>query len=425
MNPDGGGMASCDDGGVTSISGIVVAGTDPTAGFGAPDPIYNAYVYVPAGPLAPIVTGATCVPCALPPGAVVGAVTGPDGRFQLLGPPVGPAVTLVIQLGKWQRVLTINVQACQNNVLPETVTRLPRNRTEGNIPLFAIVTGGVDTMECVLRKMGIEDSEFVDPADDGGLPTAPGRVHLYQGNPGPVMSTLTPTPTSGAIIDARTPVENDLWGTSASLDSYDVVLFPCQGGIAPKTVASQDNVISYANAGGRVFATHYSYVWLYDDAPFSATATWDIDQADYAGPLAAYVDQSFPKGRSLAQWLQLTGASTAFGEIPVSVVRHDFNSVVPPSQMWMYTQAPILQAPFVAMPIHYTFDAPVGAQANQQCGRVVFSDFHVEDASRNPSTNVIFPEECLPNAPMTPQEKLLEFMLFDLTACASTVVIGP
>src|SRR5207248_1279870 len=30
-----------------------------------------------------------------------------------------------------------------------------------------------------------------------------------------------------------------------------------------------------------------------------------------------------------------------------------------------------------------------------------------------------FPSECQPNAPMTPQEKVLEFMLFDLASCVA------
>ena len=47
------------------------------------------------------------------------------------------------------------------------------------------------------------------------------------------------------------------------MNGYDVVMFPCQGtpsGQATPTGAT--NLLNYANAGGRVFATHYSYAWL-------------------------------------------------------------------------------------------------------------------------------------------------------------------
>ncbi len=405
---DAGVYVTCDGGGVTSISGVVVAGTE--AAFGTPDPIYNAYVYIPSGPVQPITTGATCDQCTAPQHSVATAITGIDGSFTLLNPPVGPNVPLVIQLGKWRRVLSVNVQACQANVLSTSVTRLPRNRTEGNIPRFAIDTGNVDVLECVLRKMGIQDTEFTDPSLDAqGIPQSPGRVHVYQATP-----PTTPAPIGGgAVIDSATPKEAALFGSQATLNSYDIVLFPCEGGQDDELAASQSRVISYTNAGGRVFATHFSYVWLYDDAPFSSTANWTINSASNDGPLTGIIDQSFPKGQALAAWLfqPAVGASSTLGQIPVNVVRYDFASATAPSQRWMYTQAPDPVGP-----IHYTFNTPVGAAPAQQCGRVVFSDFHVEEYLPG-SQNKIFPTECTPDAPLTPQEKLLEFMLFDLTSC--------
>jgi len=41
-------------------------------------------------------------------------------------------------------------------------------------------------------------------------------------------------------------------------------------------------------------------------------------------------------------------------------------------------------------PLQYTFDTPVGS--NNHCGRVVFSDFHVANAT--PAMNQAFPNEC-------------------------------
>jgi len=77
--------------------------------------------------------------------------------------------------------------------------------------------------------------------------------------------------------------------------------------------------------------------------------------------------------------------------------------------------------------LHYTFNTPVGVPDAQQCGKVLFSDFHVANASTSPST--AFPTECMTNettgkacttaapCPMTPQEKVLEYMLWDLASC--------
>ena len=64
-----------------------------------------------------------------------------------------------------------------------------------------------------------------------------------------------------------------------------------------------------------------------------------------------------------------------------------------------------------AYPLQYTFNTPVG-QTNQ-CGRVIFSDFHVTAPSGGSSN---FPNECDMN-PMSPQEKALEYLIWDLASC--------
>jgi hypothetical protein len=90
----------------------------------------------------------------------------------------------------------------------------------------------------------------------------------------------------------------------------------------------------------------------------------------------------------------------------------------------MYTTNPPDQG-LAHMDIHYTFDTPFTAGGSAgTCGRVVFSDFHVEDASSNQAKGKTFPSECTAGA-MTPQEKLLEFMLFDLTSCVTPPACTP
>jgi hypothetical protein len=418
----------------TTISGIVTApGHDDTATWGPPDPIYGALVYVPngaAGPptygVMPFPAGVACESCSsqVTGDPLVSGTTGPNGSFTLNNAPCGTNIPLVIQLGRWRRQITIpSVACCANTALTNAQTHLPRSRVgetgdvRSDIPKLAFSTGSVDTLHCVLRKIGIVDSEFTNPSGSG-------RVNFFKDN--------------GSQLDASTPAASTLYSSPTELAKYDMVLFECVGNRIPKSAAQQQSVIDYANAGGRVFATHFSYVWLTNSdgnagtntapKPWSQTSDWDVNQGNIAS-VVGVVDQTLQgdaatqaRRVAFAQWLQLVGASTTAGEIPVNVVRRDFNSVSStaatkagtPAQQWLYRTTPNVG------PLHYTFDTPVAYAPDPapttQCGRVLFSDFHVSDASSGGST---FPAECTAG-PMTPQEKTLEFMLFDLASC-----VGP
>ena len=97
-------------------------------------------------------------------------------------------------------------------------------------------------------------------------------------------------------------------------------------------------------------------------------------------------------------------ASTTLGQIDLSTIRFDISGVNPPTQAWLNLNpgGNVMQ---------FTFDTPVGATGGQ-CGRVLFNEYHVE--SNGTSTNKTFPTECQEGA-LTPQEKLLEYSLFDLS----------
>jgi hypothetical protein len=402
-------QTTCAGAATTSISGTVYApnGTDP---------IYNALVYVPNSAVQAFVDGVVTPQCdcsaEVTGSPLVSAVTGVNGQFTITNMPVGANIPLVIQNGRWRRQIVIpNVPSCVNTALTTAQTEFPSCHTGaascpagkayGDIPLMAFATGSVDALECVMRKIGIADTEFTNP---GGT----GRVQFYKGSGA-----------AGAKINNTTPSETQLIASQAAIDAYDMVLFPCQGNEYDQTAAAQNFVINFANAGGRVFATHYSYVWLFNDAPFSATADWNVDQpANFASdPQTGYINQTFPRGLALAQWLQLIGASTTLGQMPINTLRYDFTGVVAPSLLWVNVDDPDLGN----VPMHYTFDTPVGTPPAQQCGRVLFDDFHVEDAENPVTTNKIFPAECTV-VTMTPQEKMLEFMLFDLGACVAPPV---
>jgi hypothetical protein len=59
--------------------------------------------------------------------------------------------------------------------------------------------------------------------------------------------------------------------------------------------------------------------------------------------------------------------------------------------------------------------------AENQCGRIVYSNIHVTTGNSDISTGSDSPGEPFPagctTTGLTPQEKVLAFMLFDLSAC--------
>jgi hypothetical protein len=384
-------QAMCPAGTKTTLTGTVLAPTPPK--FGAPDPIYNAIVYVPNGTVEAFKPNVSCDQCGtLVTGSpLVSTLSGADGKFTLEGVPTGDNVPLVIQLGRWRRQIVIpHVDPCVPLALTAEQTRLPRNKTEGDIPQMALSTGAVDLLECVLRKVGIDDAEFT-------VPSGTGRVHLYVNN-------------GAGFGGAANPKETALTASIDTLSKYDMALFACEGGANTRPPADQARLVQYANAGGRAFITHYSYSWLYQNPAWMGTAQYNVDQAhptDNNQAITGVIDQTFPKGMAFATWLATVKAQSGPGTIDILVPRHDVDDVTPPTQRWIYTSNPKTVQ-------HLTFNTPVGTPVAQQCGRVLWSDFHVTDAKLTGTPQ--FPSECN-NNPMTPQEKVLEFMLFDLASC--------
>jgi hypothetical protein len=382
---------SCPAGKATTVSGTV-----RTPAKVAPDPLYNAVVYVPGAAIEPFSDTVSCDRCGNVSGKPLAAtLSGSDGTFTLDDVPAGQGVPLVLQMGRWRRQVVLpDIVECQDNPLPEDLTRFPRNRSEGDIPRMALVTSTYDPEECILRKIGIDDAEFATRGQDG-------RIHLFAGG--------------GAKLSVDTPSGTELWDDPAMLARYDMVLVPCAS--TPEGLAEGDDttyaaartaLAGYANAGGRVFATDLSFSWIIGEgSPFAATAQWVANpRADeHHASLQSAIDTTFPKGQALAEWLQGIGATSTAGELTLHDTYRRSVSVNPPTQRWLYSQQPeSLQS--------FTFNTPIDAAAEQQCGRFAYSSFHIASSG----FTATFPEEC-DEAPLTPQERVLEFMLFDLASC--------
>lgn len=401
-------VATCPTG-TTTLAGHVY---DPSGKV----PLYNAMVYVPNQKPDALPAGISCTACgAQVTGSPVSiGLSGSDGSFTLKNVPAGANIPLVFQIGKWRRQVTVpSVTACTANIMTDpNLQRMPRSQTEGDIPHMAVATGAADPLECLLLKIGISRPEFTGPAGSG-------RIHLYRSN--------------GVALPSGSAAASGLWGSSASLSPYDLVLLPCEGAPNTKGAPILQNIVNYANAGGRVFTTHYGYVWM-DDAnasPFDQVANWSPDPLGNSFPPSPFnvsVDTTFPKGQAFHDWLTSTGALQAEA-LPLVESRDDLTSVNTPvgATRWLYGSYNVNANPHDVVQ-HMTFNTPVhpalaaDGSPGLQCGRVVYSDFHIVPST---DASVSFPNECNLSAALTPQEKALIFMLFDVSSCVQSDSTAP
>lgn len=389
-------QVSCPGGGTTRLTGTVFspAGTLP---------LYNITVYVPNADLAPIPDGVTCDRCgALSGSPLVMTTTDTQGRFVLENVPVGEGIPLVIVSGKWRRIVTLpTIEPCVDNALTDAgLTRLPRNKSEGSLPRIAISTGGADALECLVRKLGIDDAEFTTDLGEG-------RVHLYAGNGGT-------NKFSAGLGGADFTSSQSFWSSLANLERYDLVILSCEGNQNPNTKppAAREALKAYTALGGRVFASHWHNVWVQmGPAPWPSTATFDF-RSDL-DDITADIDTTFPTGMALATWLTNVVPGSTFGQIAISAAQHTVRAVDPAlTTRWIYKDVTANGVPSVQ---YFSFNTPVEAPPEQQCGKFVLTDIHVSSGDDS-AGNKPFPTGCT-TTELTPQEKVLAFMLFEITGC--------
>jgi hypothetical protein len=396
--------SSCDDPKQTKVTGRVYS---PAGNL----PLYNVVVYVPVPGEAqpPIAEGASCDKCSGSQArGVAVALTDESGAFTLEGVPEGDNVPLVIQVGKWRREVTIpHVAACTTTALDDhELTRLPRNQAEGHLPKIAMVTGHSDALECLLRKLGIDDAEFT--LDNGA-----GRVNMFHGCASKSglfgANTFSPELGGGAFPDAV----SSLYANPTKLATYDMLVLSCEGHGCDdqKTPENGATLKGYADAGGRILFDHMHFRWF-----VKAIEAWEqigeFDTGDDFPPDTAFtVETGFPKGAAFSKWLVNVGASATAGQLVIAKAQKSAKVANPPmAQPWV-TGAGAIQYMSVNTPVEMA-TAPA-----EQCGRFIHTDLHVAGNSMSSSDQgTPFPGGC-DSGELTPEEKALAFMIFDLSNC--------
>jgi hypothetical protein len=425
---------SCAASSPTTLTGKVF---DPAGA----NPLYNVIVFVPnvVASLPAITPGThTCNTCDVSIGDYVTATaTDATGSFTLKGVPTGTGVPVTVQIGKWRRTTTVSVtKSCATTSVADGILRLPAKKSEGDIPQMAVLTGGCDDLGCFMKGMGIDPTEF-------SAPQAGGRLDVYQGvgagggggfggfGAGGGAATLS-SGTAGNCTTASCP----LWASKQSLEYYDMVLLSCECGENNQTkpTAGKQALHDWLDEGGKVFASHYHYTWFRNspDTDFQGVAQWgQSGNADGAqSSKTPYdVDTSFPKGATFGQWLGVVSALNSPGPPPnilLSPVAESVVAVNSPTLRWIYAPTGSDQVKYMS------FETPIGGappppdagaeSGPQYCGKAVFTDLHTGGTTM--STVATIPTGC-PNTALSPQQKALEFLFFDLSACVTNDTTVP
>jgi len=364
--------------------------------------------------------------------------------------------------------------------------------TGTQLPKIAISTGSVDEMECVFRNIGVDEGEFTVPSGTGRVhmyrsngarmagQTCSGN-YAASGNSGTCsgkyncgfldpLCVFTGTQCSSSFNGNQTGcraqsgcswnptqvscsannnagctsnfagcswqqsdvsvADTELFGSQATLNAYDLVVFDCEGGEDFEGDTPEGRVETYVNAGGRMFASHYSYVWIEGNGTLDESADWGVTSTDDSATgfvslptgTTARTGANPVKSLVFRDWLTYQGAlaGTTAGQLtPPGTPQFTITdprdragaNVGAATDEWVYRNnsgAKVQQL---------SFNTPYDADEDDICGRVAYSGFHVT-ATDNSGDSAYFPGVCS-NGELSTQEKVLVFMLFDLAACVS------
>ena len=423
-------------------------------------PLAGVSIFQPSGTLTALNDGLVCDTCAsLSSPALYSALTDGKGEFTLAVTP-GKNVPIVVQSGRWRRTVLVNADACVENDFEGSgkkgTFRLPRNTTDGyggvaNLPKMAITTGNQESLECLLTKIGVSDNQFGRYTS-----TATQRIQIFRDNG---LDTSTSAPAATSLF------------SSTVLSKFNAVLSNCGGSNQDLhdsiTNTHKSALTAYVNAGGRYFGNHYAAVNMINNpgggVPGGADATWvtspttpggngvirwtTVDNVIKTGNKAViFQGQASPSGAAAAQaqlktWMEAVGANGGYS--------NDFTSVgnPAPGALWAGNKATAWLGSNSALgntckasanTCQSNWDGSYYKTNNDRrllsvsfrsgasgiettCGAadgyglVLFNQMHVAGDRTTDKTGT-FPGTCKNNN-LSPEEKALEYQIFQLTAC--------
>jgi hypothetical protein len=326
----------------------------------------------------------------------------PNGSFTLKNVCPGKW-PLVVQNGRFRRLVYINVAAGSTMAIPAGQSRLPRRHKEfvqaDSIPKIAVATGDFDKMECVLRKMGLADGTF----------------DLYEA-------------ASSRKSPKTLPSFKNLVADLNKMKSYNIIFINCTANTFEKELANatiRKNLNDYVNAGGRLYVTDWSYDWIEQVEPFSPFIDFEPGASpNTPEPLNAAAlgadglkVTAKIKDPQMAQWLTAFPGAISGGNSHIEhflinwVIMHKLGQG---TKLWVEGSIKSSSGSLTGTrPLTVTFNF-------KNCGKVLYSSYHTEGRE---DESVIapkaFPAYC--GGTFSPQDRILEYLIFDIASCIKPV----
>ncbi len=397
----------CAAGESTAVKGVLYAPNGV-------DPVPRAHIYVPATTLVPFSAQVACDGCVGTSTALTSTITEFDGTFRLDKVPPGDAVKVVAELGRFRRVVTMKVQQCKQNAIPHDPTlaiggiRLPGKDgdldPEDHAPHIAVATGDFDQIECVLKRMGITQIDLYDDRNSATPPTV-----------GTFESLLT---------DLDKMKNYNLLVVNCTENQYESIL---------QEPGVLSNIEQYIGAGGRLYANDWAddmiaqvpqflpYMCFVPGglstamAPATCPTTPNQPRVNHVTNPYNYDTQATIEDMTLKKWLayfpqslQNDLMSIYYSFVVVDQAGPDPNY---PATTWVDAPLPLTSASLGVRPLTVTFDY-------NHCGRVHYSTYNTEPSGGVSGTR--YPD-CGGRTTFYPQERVLEYLMFQITDCVSTI----
>ncbi len=382
------------------------------------DPVPGAVVYLTRTAPSAQPMGVACDNCDLPGNLLGYAVSNIQGRFLIPhGIDGGGTVFLVVQKGRFRRVTMITGNGCNPVAAVPAATTLPGARAQGELPRILVAAGS--TMAQETRPAAMDWSY-----DD--ISRVIRRIGITE------FDTAAPCRTATVATDVTTAAceFGNILADAGRLAQYNVIFAPCGslgfskswqvlGTNANSRIAT--NVREWLQRGGRLYASDTAYGLLARSAPSVATFAGGMTlSSNSRDPANIGMGASPPMGATyqanivdpnLRTWL--TDRGVAAGTVPltgfispwvaVDSVPMTTRVVVDGEVNW-FTGMAGGSMPAGRRPLSISADI----KENNGCGRVLFSSYEVDNRAAMDMT------------PLSPQERILEYLLFELGGCINT-----